>query len=108
MKMNAFKTSNFHVICDGTCEAYIISFPHSGCSVVGLDMSTYCRSIRVDGACSSFKALLHTLFHVLGRYHEHERPDRETYVDINEENIIEGIFMIVTNVACLARYIDYT
>ena len=32
------------------------------------------------------------LFHILGRYHEHERPDRDRYIDFIEENIIQGIF----------------
>ena len=39
----------------------------------------------------SSKALLHTVFHILGRYHEHERADKNHYVDTIEKNIIEGI-----------------
>ena len=62
----------------------------SGCSVVGFDRSTLYRYVQVDKASSSLKALLHMLFHILGRYHEHERPDREKYVDIIESSIIEG------------------
>ena len=58
--------------------------------MVGLDKSTYCSYVTVDETSSSSKALLHTLFHILGRYHEHERADREKYIDIIEENIIEG------------------
>ena len=44
----------------------------------------------VERGCLNTKALLHMLFHILGRYHEHERADREEYVDVIEENIIEG------------------
>ena len=32
----------------------------------------------------------HTLFHVLGRYHEHQRPDRDEYVMIQWNNIEQG------------------
>ena len=32
----------------------------------------------------------HTLFHVLGRYHEHQRPDRDEYVMVQWNNIEEG------------------
>ena len=42
----------------------------------------------------SSKALLHTVFHILGRYHEHERADRREYIDIIAENIIEGIIIM--------------
>ena len=46
--------------------------------------------MAVDRLCSESKELLHTLFHILGRYHEHQRTDREKYIDIIQENIIEG------------------
>ena len=58
--------------------------------MVGFDKSTYYRNVSVEGVRSSSKALLHMLFHILGRYHEHERPDRENYVDVIEENVIQG------------------
>ena len=61
--------------------------------MVGLDRSTHYRYVQVGDEFSSSKALLHMLFHVLGRYHEHERGDRDTYVDIMETNIIEGILV---------------
>ena len=71
-------------------------FQYSGCSVVGFDRSTHYRYIQVDEDNLSYKAMVHTLFHILGRYHEHERPDREKYVDVIEGNIIEGIIVIYT------------
>ena len=58
--------------------------------MVGFDKSTYFRFIPVDSGCSSWKELFHTMFHILGRYHEHERADREKYVDVFEGNVIEG------------------
>ena len=36
---------------------------------------------------------MHMLFHILGRYHEHERADREKYIDIIDENIMEGKYI---------------
>ena len=67
---------------------------YSGCSVVGFDRSTNYRYVQVDKEYTSSKALLHMVFHILGRYHEHERVDRREYVDIIPENIIEGIILI--------------
>ena len=62
--------------------------------MIGVDRSTYYHHIQVEQAFLSSKALLHTLFHILGRYHEHERPDRGKYVHIIKKNIIEGIIII--------------
>ena len=39
---------------------------------------------------NSEKDIFHDLFHVLGRYHEHQRPDRDNYVFINWDNIMTG------------------
>ena len=63
----------------------------SGCGVVGYDKTGRYRYVQVDGTHASFKSLLHSLFHVLGRHHEHQRADREDYIRINHEYIIEGI-----------------
>ena len=71
------------------CYMYLCS----GCSAVGLDKSNYFSYVQVDGRRRTSKALLHMLFHILGRYHEHERPDREDYIQVIEENIIEGIYI---------------
>ena len=35
--------------------------------------------------------MLHLLFHILGRYHEHQRADREAFIRIHGEELIEGI-----------------
>ena len=58
--------------------------------MVGFDRSTNYRYVQVDAGCLSSKELLHMLFHILGRYHEHDRVDRRKYVEVIEENIIEG------------------
>ena len=84
---------------------YILCLLYSGCSAVGLDRSTPYRYIQVGEEFSSTKALLHTLFHILGRYHEHERADREKYVNIMGENIIRGI--LVTHKICVVYRYKY-
>ena len=33
------------------------------------------------------RSIVQDLFRMLGRYHEHIRPDRDTYIQINWENI---------------------
>ena len=62
--------------------------------MVGLDRSTYYHYIQVERESLSSKALLHTLFHILGRYHEHERADRGQYIEIMKKNIIEGMIKV--------------
>ena len=32
----------------------------------------------------------HIMFHVLGRYHEHQRPDRDQYIKVEWNNILKG------------------
>ena len=59
--------------------------------MVGFNRSTRYHYVQVDTGCLTSKALLHMLFHILGRYHEHERADRKKYVEVIEENIIKGI-----------------
>ena len=92
---------------NATC--YDFSLQYSACSVVGFDKSTYYRYVQVAGVFASAKALLHTLFHILGRYHEHERPDRDKYVRVIEENILKGANSRIQrmHVICNYRYIQF-
>ena len=38
----------------------------------------------------TIRSSFHLLFHILGRYHEHQRPDRDQYIKVQWDNIKEG------------------
>ena len=56
-------------------------------SVVGRDGGR--QYIRLHDDCSSHRTVLHEIGHALGLWHEHARPDRDSYVTYHEENVIE-------------------
>ena len=43
---------------------------------------------------------MHELIHALGRWHEQSRPDRNSYVEVQEENIKEGKLVCACACAC--------
>ena len=62
----------------------------SGCSIVGFNNTRNYHYIHVDEEHVSLKLMLHIMFHILGRYHEHQRADRREYITIIKDNVIEG------------------
>ena len=46
--------------------------------------------INIGSDCEVAGKVMHEIYHALGRWHEHCRPDRDLYVKINEKNIIPG------------------
>ena len=38
----------------------------------------------------AIKVSFHMLLHILGKYHEHQRPDRDQYIKIEWNNVQEG------------------
>jgi astacin len=47
------------------------------------------QEVTGSGSCS-LGTLLHEMGHVIGLYHEQSRPDRNTYVTVNYNNVIKG------------------
>jgi len=47
------------------------------------------RRIRMFNWESKY-TIVHEIMHTLGSYHEHQRPDRDMYVQINHQNIVSG------------------
>ena len=51
------------------------------------------QDLSLDDGCVSRDypgIVMHELMHAAGFFHEHTRPDRDTYVRIDFDNIIEG------------------
>ena len=44
--------------------------------------------LKSDG-CYSYATMAHEFLHAFGLYHEHNRPDRDNYIDIKWDNIVE-------------------
>ena len=48
------------------------------------------QKISIGSGCEYKGIVLHEILHALGRIHEENREDRDSYVVINTENIIQG------------------
>ena len=38
--------------------------------------------MSLDNGCMEYSTIIHEIMHVVGFYHEHERWDRDQYIDI--------------------------
>lgn len=45
------------------------------------------------GDCQATESIVHELGHAIGFYHEHERPDRDDYIEIIQKNVERSIWM---------------
>lgn len=56
------------------------------------------QAISIGKNCDKFGIVVHELGHVIGFWHEHTRPDRDTHVSIIRENIKPGNTLSKTDV----------
>lgn len=67
-------------------KAYVEIIKDKGCrAVVGYIGRR--QKLTLGPGCIWVARVLHELFHVLGFFHEHTRPDRDDYVTVHENNI---------------------
>jgi len=68
-----------------------ITFDNTGCwSGVGKTGGKQILNLSFPGCLQKTGTIAHELMHALGFYHEHTRPDRDSYVNIKESNIIKS------------------
>ena len=78
---------------------------NSECPNVGQDVDRPYQMVTIKEDELDFNPVSHKLFHVLGRYHEHQREDRDDYVRVLSENIEEGRnFMLGFKYSCYKRF----
>lgn len=69
---------------------YILFEPSSGCaSFVGRQTQEDAQSLWIADSCS-VGSIIHEISHAIGLFHEHTRADRDNYVRIEWDNIIES------------------
>ena len=75
-----------------TSEPDYIVFTHRSCgccSYVGRK-GDGSQAVSVGKNCDKFGVVVHELGHVVGFWHEHTRPDRDLYITVKYENIMDG------------------
>ena len=65
------------------------------CSFVG-KRGNGAQAISIGKNCDKFGIVVHELGHVVGFWHEHTRPDRDNHVHIIRENIMAGIYHLLS------------
>jgi len=48
------------------------------------------QGLILGPGCLVFSVVVHEIGHALGFFHEHSRPDRDDYIQVNRGNVIRG------------------
>ena len=83
-----------------TCVQFVPEIPDKGyilfasrdcgcCSYVGRQTGNMPQGLSIGRGCEKPGTILHELGHAVGFWHEMARPDRDSYIEINWNNIYE-------------------
>ena len=79
---------------DKTNEIEFIAFnknmDNESCGNAKLSKRLGGQSINLSSRCITESVVIHEIMHSLGFIHEHNRSDRDTYIIINYDNILDG------------------
>ena len=71
-------------------EFVLSSSPTSSSSSIGRQGGKQLIKLAYRERGAGYSTVIHEVGHAAGLLHEHQRPDRDMYVNIHDENIVEG------------------
>ena len=74
---------------------YLKIVDESGCwSNIGKiklsEETSFQHKLSLDSYCLNQTIIIHELLHALGIIHEHQRPDRDSWIELNMQNMKKG------------------
>ena len=80
-----------------------------GCdSLIGKLKANQSQAVNLNRfTCMNQSTIAHELVHALGFDHEHNRPDRGNWVQINFDNVIDGVFNSDLRILNQTQYQDF-